>query len=166
MLCQQTDDPAVAQDWFETLVAGGIEGVVVKDASAPYPTAEGQRVWWKRKARTDLDMLAVGFTGTADAPTALVLAFPGQVDSEGNPVTAGATTVLNRTMQRTVAPLLQLTGATFSRTFAWGKAEASTVTVIDPFVVEVSADAAAEPGTLRHAARLMRTRPDLDPTDV
>jgi hypothetical protein len=36
------------------------------------------------------------------------------------------------------------------------------VTVIEPFIVEVEADASVETGVLRHAARLHRARPDLD----
>jgi hypothetical protein len=45
-----------------TLTAGGIEGVVINDADAPYPTRDGQRVWWKVKARSSVDMLAIGYT--------------------------------------------------------------------------------------------------------
>ena len=167
VLCQQTGDEAVAVEWLETLTAGGIEGVVIKDATAPYPTSDGQRVWWKRKARTTVDMIAIGFTGTAASVQALVLAFPGVVsDDTGLPVTAGSTSVLNRATARMVAPLLRPTGETFKRGFAWGNAEPSTVTVIEPLVVEVDADASAEYGPLRHAARLVRVRADLDPVDL
>ena len=74
-----------AREWFRTLTAGGIEGLVVKDAAGTYPTREGQRVWWKVKAKTTLDMIAVGITGPAAAPTSLVLAFPGEVDEDGEP---------------------------------------------------------------------------------
>lgn len=166
VLCQQTGDEAVATDWLETLTAGGIEGVVVKDAALPYPTVEGQRVWWKRKARTNLDMVAIGFTGSATSVQALVLAFPGAVDVDGAPVTAGSTSVMNRATARTITPLLRPTGATFTRAFAWGATEPSTVTVTEPIVVEVDADASAEHGTLRHGARLVRVRADLDPADL
>ncbi len=162
VLCQQTSDLAIAEEWFRTMTAAGIEGVVVKDAAAVYPTRAGQRVWWKVKAKTALDMLAVGFTGSATAPRSLVLAFPGVVDDAGQPMTAGSTTVLTKSASRSVAPLLRPTGESFERTFAWGAREPSTVTVIEPLVVEVEADASAETGVLRHAARLHRVRPDLD----
>jgi hypothetical protein len=33
VLCQQTDDLATAREWLRTLTAGGIEGVVIKDAA-------------------------------------------------------------------------------------------------------------------------------------
>ena len=94
-------------------------------------------------------------------PTTLVLAFPGAVDADGVPVTAGSTTILTKTAARAVAPLLHPTGDTFERTFTWGTRPA-TVTVIEPLPVEVQADAAAH-GVLRHTARLLRARPDLDP---
>jgi hypothetical protein len=40
------------------------------------------------------------------------------------------------------------------------------VHVVDPLVVEVSADVAISAGVLRHAARLLRARPDLTVEDV
>jgi len=166
VLCQQTDDLALAREWFHTLTAGGIEGLVIKDAGGTYPTTPGQRVWRKVKARRTLDMLAVGFTGDASAPTALVLAFPGYVEDDGNPVTAGSTTALSRAVGKSLVPLLHPTGETFERTFAWGSAAPTRVTVVAPFVVEVDADASAATGVLRHAARLHRTRPDLDPREL
>ena len=144
VLCQQTDDVATAREWLRTLTAGGIEGLVIKDAAGTYPTQAGQRVWWKVKAKTTLDMLAVGFTGTSTRPSALVLAFPGVVDEAGQPVTAGSTTVLTTAAAKSLTSLLRPTGETIERTFAWGSSEPTTVTLIEPFVVEVEADASAE----------------------
>lgn len=51
-------------------MAGGIEGLVIKEAADAYPTRDGQRVW-KVKAKTSLDMIAIGFTGPAAAPSTL-----------------------------------------------------------------------------------------------
>lgn len=110
-------------------------------------------------------MLAIGYTGTAAAPNALVLAFPGDVDEDGQPVIAGATTVLTKTAARSVLPLLRPTGANFERTFAWGTKQPTLVTVVEPFVVEVEADASAQRGVLRHSAKLHRVRPDVDPLE-
>lgn len=166
VLCQQTADVALAREWFQTLTAGGIEGLIIKDASGTYPTEPGQRVWWKVKAKRTLDMLAIGFTGDRATPTALVLAFRSDVDEEGHPVTAGSTTSLPKAVSRSLSPLLHPTGETFERTFAWGSAAPTLVTVVAPFVVEVEADASAAAGVLRHAARLHRARPDLDPAEA
>jgi ATP-dependent DNA ligase len=165
VLCQQTADPAVAGEWFRTLSAGGIEGLVIKDRAGTYPTQEGQRVWWKVKTKATIDMLVIGYTGTATAPVSLALAFPGDVDENGDPVTAGSTTVLSKTAIRSVVPLLRATGATFERTFAWGPRGPTMVTVVEPFVVEVEADASTARGVLRHGARLRRVRPDVDPAE-
>ena len=166
VLCQQTEDLVTAREWLRTLTAGGIEGLVIKDAAGTYPTREGQRPWWKYKSKATLDMLAIGFTGTATSPSSLVLAFPGAVDDDGQPVTAGSTTVLSKAAAKPIVPLLRPTGATFERTFAWGSAAPTVVTVIEPFVVEVEADASAQTGVLRQSAHLHRARPDLDPVEA
>ena len=151
VLCQQTDDVITAREWLRTLTAGGIEGVVIKDAAGIYPTRQGQRTWWKYKAKATLDMLAIGFTGTVTAPSSLVLAFPGALDDDDQPITAGSTTVLSKAVAKSILPLLRPSGTTFQRTFAWGSQKPTTVTVIEPFVVEVEADASAETGVLRHS---------------
>lgn len=162
-LCEQTADQVVAEDWLRTLAAGGIEGVVIKDATQPYPTRAGQRIWHKLKTRHSLDMLAIGVVGAPSAPTSLVLAMP---TLEAEPRAAGATTVLTRASARAIAPLLELTGQTWARHSSWGTTETVEVQQIRPLVVEVSADAAIEAGVLRHGARLLRARPDLQPGDV
>jgi ATP-dependent DNA ligase len=123
VLCQQTEDLVTARECLRTLTAGGIEGLVIKDAAGSYPTREGQRSWWKYKSKATLDMLAIGFTGTATSPSSLVLAFPGAEDDDGQPVTAGSTTVLSKAAAKPIVPLLRPTGAMFERTFAWGSAE-------------------------------------------
>jgi hypothetical protein len=41
-------------------------------------------VKWKVKAKTTLDMIAIGFTGPAAAPTSLVLAFPGHFGDQAS----------------------------------------------------------------------------------
>jgi ATP-dependent DNA ligase len=162
-LCQQTDDQALAEEWMRTLAAGGIEGVVIKDATQPYPTRPGQRIWHKLKSRLSLDMLAVGVVGDPASPTSLVLAMP---TLEDEPRAAGATTVLSRATARSIAPLLELTGQTWRRRSSWGMSEQVDVQQIRPLVVEVSADAVIDGETLRHAARFVRARPDLLPVDV
>jgi len=150
----------------------GADVALLQEAGRPDPQwtdavsgGVGGRVWWKVKARRTLDMLAIGFTGDLAAPTTLVLAFPGDVD-DGQPVTAGSTTALSKAVGRSLQPLLHPTGESFERTFAWGSAGPTRVTVVAPFVVEVEADASAAEGVLRHAVRLHRARPDLDPAEA
>ena len=162
-LCEQTAELAAAEEWLRTLGVAGIEGVVIKDGSQPYPTREGQRVWHKLKTRHSLDMLAIGVVGSVSAPTSLVLAMP---TLDEDPRAAGATTVLTKTAARAIAPLLELTGLTWTRRSSWGTTDTVEVQQIKPLVVEVSADAAVDAGVLRHGARLIRARPDLQASDV
>lgn len=99
-LCQQTEDPVVAQQWMDTMPAAGIEGLVLKDLRDPYPTRPGIRLWHKLKARAALDLVVVGVVGDPRAPSALLLARPEQ---EGlRPV--GVTTTLSRALSREARP--------------------------------------------------------------
>jgi hypothetical protein len=91
--------------------------VVIKDATQPYPTRAGQRIWHKLKSRRSLDMLAVGVVGDPVAPTSLVLAMP-TLDDE--PRAAGATAILTPGCSAAIAPLSDFTGQTWQRAFELG----------------------------------------------
>ncbi len=54
-----TDDAAVAQAAFERWVAAGQEGVVVKDAAAPYEAGRRGAAWVKVKPRHTLDLVVL-----------------------------------------------------------------------------------------------------------
>ncbi|MEU3466625.1 ATP-dependent DNA ligase [Streptomyces sp. NPDC006687] len=71
-----TTDPELAETWYETLPASGIEGLVVKRLDQPYPT--GRRAWRKLRHTDVRDAAAIGHTGTARRPLALVLLLPGE----------------------------------------------------------------------------------------
>lgn len=73
-----TTDPEVAETWYETLPASGIEGLVVKRLDQAYPA--GRRAWRKLRHTDVRDAAVVGFTGTPRRPTALVLVLPGEED--------------------------------------------------------------------------------------
>jgi hypothetical protein len=70
VVCQQTDDVVLAREWFHMLTAGGIEGLIVKDAGGSYRpcrvsecggrsrpsrastcSPSGSPVSWRRRAR-------------------------------------------------------------------------------------------------------------------
>lgn len=163
-LCDQTADEAIAQRWLETLHAGGVEGVVVKDASQGYPTRAGQRVWHKVKVRSELDLVVVGTVGDPAAPTALLLARP-TVDGLRP---AGTTVNLARAVARDVGRHLVPDPTREPRRVGWPGRDLgqARLTGVEPLVVEVSADVAVDHGVLRHAARLVRLRPDLRPEDL
>ncbi|MFJ7153484.1 ATP-dependent DNA ligase [Streptomyces sp. NPDC101118] len=69
-----TTDPDLAATWYETLPASGIEGLVIKRLDQPYPA--GRRAWRKLRHTDTTDAAAVGWTGTAHRPSALVLVLP------------------------------------------------------------------------------------------
>ncbi|NXY94657.1 ATP-dependent DNA ligase [Streptomyces sp. BR123] len=69
-----TTDPEVAETWYETLPASGIEGLVVKRLDQAYPA--GRRGWRKLRHTEVRDAAVIGYTGTARRPRALVLALP------------------------------------------------------------------------------------------
>jgi ATP-dependent DNA ligase len=122
-----------------TLTAGGIEGVVIKDATQPYPTRAGQRIWHKLKSRRSLDMLAVGVVGDPVAPTSLVLAMP-TLDDE--PRATGATAILTRAAAQRSRRCRTSPARPGKGRSSWGTTEQVELQQIKPLVVEVSADAA------------------------
>lgn len=54
-----TDDPAVAQQFFEDQVAAGHEGVVIKDLASPYAAGRRGGSWVKVKPRHTLDLVVL-----------------------------------------------------------------------------------------------------------
>ncbi|AZM91177.1 MULTISPECIES: ATP-dependent DNA ligase [Streptomyces] len=73
-----TTDPELAETWYETLPASGIEGLVVKRLDQPYPA--GRRAWRKLRHTDVRDAAVIGYTGTPRRPLALVLVLPGEED--------------------------------------------------------------------------------------
>ncbi|MEU8432992.1 ATP-dependent DNA ligase [Streptomyces sp. NPDC029216] len=71
-----TTDPELAETWYETLPASGIEGLVVKRLDQPYPS--GRRSWRKLRHTNLRDAAVIGYTGTPRRPLALVLVLTGE----------------------------------------------------------------------------------------
>jgi hypothetical protein len=76
----------------------------------------------------------------------------------GEPVTAGSTTVLSKAAVRLVARCCSSPARASSGPLL-GTHELSTVIVVDPLVVEGEAHASEETGVLRRAAWFRRARP-------
>lgn len=94
-----TTDPELAETWYETLPASGIEGLVVKRMDQPYPA--GRRGWQKLRHTDVRDAAVVGYTGTARRPLALVLVLP--VGDETPLVSSPLTAPLRAEMAAAVA---------------------------------------------------------------
>ncbi|MHB1584631.1 MAG: ATP-dependent DNA ligase [Acidimicrobiales bacterium] len=58
-LTPQSDDPAVAREWFSRFEGAGLDGVMAKRPGVPY--AEGERVMWKVKHERTADCVVGGY---------------------------------------------------------------------------------------------------------
>ncbi|MFE0425424.1 ATP-dependent DNA ligase, partial [Streptomyces sp. NPDC058953] len=70
-----TLDADEAAQWYDSLPAIGVEGLVAKRLDGTYRA--GARIWWKLRHTTPRDAVVVGHTGPADHPRALFVFQPG-----------------------------------------------------------------------------------------
>lgn len=168
-LSPQTGDWDLAQQWFEDLAGAGLEGVVAKSGGQRY--LGGQRIWLKAKLLSDLDVVCGAVIGPVGRPTEIVAGLPigGELRIVGR--SSRLKTADSRALARWLRPS---TGAHPWPTTVKGTAldrfnrDASPVelTLVEPVVVEVAADAAWSGKSFRHALRFRRARPELDPASV
>lgn len=163
-----TSDSGEARRWFEELPARGIEGLVVKGGAQPY--RGGQRDWIKVKHRDSFEVVAGAVTGTLSQPGELILG-----RYEGSELRIiGRTAPIKTGAAKALVPLLHPAPADHpwpsvisSRTYDRFQPKRETqLTLIEPLTVEISADTAIVGGIIRHAARFVRARPEVDPADV
>jgi bifunctional non-homologous end joining protein LigD len=163
-----TADAAEGRRWFDELPERGIEGVVVKGGAQPY--RGGQRDWIKVKHRDTFEVVAGAVTGTLTQPGELIL---GRYE-DGELRIIGRTGPIKPGAARSLVPLLQAAAADHpwpsvisSRTYDRFQPKRETqLTLIEPLTVEVSADTSIVGGTIRHAARFVRARPEVEPGEI
>jgi ATP-dependent DNA ligase len=164
-----TTDPETAARWFEELPATGVEGLVIKGAGQPYEG--GQRQWLKVKHRETIDVVCAAVIGTIERPEAIVAGLP----IEGTLRIVGRSSPLKPAVAKLLGARLRpsagehpwpdrIKSTTLDR-FNPGQEE-TVLTLIEPVVVEVSADTAWSGQSFRHALRYLRIRPELDAADV
>lgn len=165
-----TDDVTVARGWFTQLAVTGVEGLVVKAGGGPY--RGGRRDWVKVKHRETVNVVCAAVLGPVTRPVVVVAGLPvtGRLRIVGRtaPLSAGASRVLAGALEpaRGGHPWpVQVVSATVNGFGAGGK-EPVELTLVEPVVVEVSADVAWSGTSFRHPLRFVRTRPDVDPADV
>ncbi|WP_172381148.1 ATP-dependent DNA ligase [Streptomyces sp. MNP-20] len=147
-LVEMTRDRRQALSWLanEELAAQGVEGVLCKPWSQPYPA--GRRGWLKVRPTQPQDALAIGYTGRARAPARLVVDLGGEQGlALSTPLTVELSHVLAQALiaSRTEQPP---TTALLGNVPYW--------LFTRPVPVEV------DQGTTRHAATtIRRLRPDL-----
>ncbi|MFE3484846.1 ATP-dependent DNA ligase [Streptomyces griseus] len=122
-----TDAHAVAIAWYEGLQEQGIEGIVAKKGTAPYPM--NRRGWTKVRHADTEDALVVGYLGPRRRPHRLALA----IGDEGGPIRLSAR--LDPVLARRIAEVLATAEAVGER-----RAEGETYTRVDGYLtVEVLA---------------------------
>lgn len=168
-LCPQTADRDLAAQWFEGYAGSGMEGLVAKGSTGTY--VGGRRIWLKLKRVTEMDIVCGAVVGPIGQPTEIVAGLPidGQLRIVGRraPLKPGDSRSLARWLCAPTGPHpwpVTVKGTTLDRF----NRDASPVdlTLVDPVVVEVSADSAWSGRSFRHALKYRRVRPELDPTQV
>lgn len=164
-----TSDVDEAREWFETYVVAGVEGLVVKGAGQTY--RGGQRDWLKVKHRSTLDVVCAAVIGPRSAPQQVIAGLP--IDGELRIV--GRSTPLSSVIRRALATHVrppagthpwpeQVSPGAFGR-FGNDRGPVD-LTLVEPLVVEVSADVAWSGRSFRHPLRVTRVRPDVEVAGV
>jgi ATP-dependent DNA ligase len=163
-----TTDRELAEEWFRDLPSAGVEGLVVKGSSQ---TFENNRIWLKVKRYDSLDVVAGAVTGPRNRPSTLVAGLP----MNGRLWIVGRSAVLSAAASRSLGKHLhppegnhpwpeEVSPALLDR-FTKDR-DPVRLTLVEPVVVEVSADVAWSGRAFRHPLRYLRARPELDPASV
>lgn len=167
-----TTDFEEAREWFRDLPDVGIEGLVVKGLDQPaYQGRGSQRSWQKVKHRDSLDVVCAAVIGPQAKPVSLVIGLP----IDGRLRIVGRSAQLTAASARSLGALLRapkgghpwppvISPRTLDR--FTNDDRPVNLTLVEPLVVEVSADVAWSGISLRHSVRFLRARPDLPPSAV
>jgi ATP-dependent DNA ligase len=168
-LTRVTDDPAVAQDWFNRFVGAGLDGVVAKAKRSTYQP--GNRAMLKIKHTRTAEAVLIGYRihKSGNGVGSLLL---GMYDDNGNLHNVGG--IVAFTAKRRLelidelAPLVErddegdaVHGETDRSRFSSNK-DVSFVRLRPERVVEVKFDQ-LEGHRFRHGVTFLRWRPDRDP---
>lgn len=165
LLSPASDDAAVARSWL----AGGparLDGAIAKRADAPYAFGRRDAVV-KIKRRYTADCVVGGFRTSPDGTVASLLL--GLYDDDGKLDHVGFVGSMSAAQRDRASNLLEpiveppgFTGAAPGGPSRWRKGESEWHPVRPEIVVEVSFDHVTA-RRFRHAARLLRWRPDKAP---
>ncbi len=167
-LSPATTELEQAEAWFQDFAAAGIEGLVVKGLGQPY---KADRSWLKVKRRRELDVVCAGVIGPRERPKSLVIGLP----IGGRLRIVGRSSQLGPAVAARLGPLLHAPEGEhpWPHTIAPRILDRFTedidpviLTLVEPLVVEISADVAWSGNAFRHSVRFLRVRPELDPEEV
>ena len=175
-----TDDPDLAQDWFDRFEGAGLDGIVAKPLDAPY--APNKRTMAKLKHERTADCVLAGYRVHKSGPDVIGSLLLGLYDDGGvltNVGVAGSFSMARR--KELFAELQPLVAGEEGHPWAseeqeagtrtprnsegsrWsGKKDLSFVPLRPERVVEVKYDH-MEGERFRHVAQFVRWRPDRDP---
>jgi hypothetical protein len=125
----------------------------------------------KVKHRDVLDVVVAGVTGPMGSPSTAVVGLPMNgrlwIVGRSSVLSAAAARNLGRYLRRPLGshPWPEEIPATLLDRFSKDR-EPIRLTLVEPIVVEVSADVAWSGRAFRHPVRLLRARSELDPADV
>ncbi|BCW86647.1 putative DNA ligase LigC (plasmid) [Arthrobacter sp. NicSoilE8] len=167
-LSPATTDMELAKAWLKDLSATGVEGLVFKGASQPY---EGSRSWLKLKSKNTFDVVCAAVIGPITMPQAIIAGLP----VDGQLAIVGRSTVLSTRRARELGGQLrparpghpwpeEISEGSLNR-FAKDKGPVH-LTLVEPVVVEISADVAWTGKSFRHPLSYHRARPELNPSHV
>ena len=163
-----TTDVDLAKIWLRDLPATGIEGLVFKGGAQSY---EAARIWSKLKHKDVWDVVCAAVIGPVSQPQAIIAGLP----LGGELKIVGRSTALSTKVQRELGRYLHAAGhghpwpeeiseSSLNR-FSKDKGPVR-LTLVEPFVVEISADVAWSGTSFRHPVGYRRSRPELDPANV
>lgn len=168
-LSPTTTDMELAKTWLKDLPATGVEGLVFKRGSEPYPA--GLRSWLKLKRKNTFDVVCAAVIGPIAQPQAIIAGLP--VDGQLRIV--GRSTVLSTPVGRELGrqlrpaqpghPWPEEIRETSLNRFSKEKGPVRR-TLVEHLVVEVAADVAWSGRSFRHPLSFIRARPELDPSRV
>jgi ATP-dependent DNA ligase len=168
----QTGDLELAQEWFDSLAAVGIEGLVIKGAGEPYRS--GARGWRKVKHYATTEAVIGGVTGDLARPLDLILGR--RSAATGGLVMVGRTTALDDRAALRLGAVLRAADEqhpwpdylppSWTSTIYGRREPVPYLRVVPEVVVEVQVDVASLGGRWRHPLRLVRIRPDLRLEDL
>ena len=127
-------------------------------------------MWLKAKHVSEVDVVCAAVIGPGKRPTEIVAVPIGgelRIVGHSSPLKAADSRTLSRWLQPTAGPHpwpAVVKGTTLDRFNR--DASPTELTLVDPVVVEVLADAAWSGQSFRPSLRFRRVRPELDPADV
>jgi ATP-dependent DNA ligase len=175
-----TDDPALAQQWFEQFEGAGLDGVVAKPVDGTYQP--DKRVMFKIKHERTADCVVAGYRVHKSGPDAIGSLLLGLYDGEGTLASVGVIGAFPLARRKELFAELQPLVTTFDdHPWAWAKQEEGnrtprkgegsrwnagkdlSFTPLRPErVVEVRYEH-MEGVRFRHTAQFVRWRPDREP---